>query len=343
MIAVGIDSGTLSYELFAIENEKPIFRVTFPTSEVKKRPELIFNAISDSKAEIIAGLSGYGLPPKKFSELSSEDVFLMTLNKGESTMGLRSLIELARGKNLNMYTIPAVIHLPTVPRWRKFNKIDMGTADKLCSVALALYQLSNEVPYNKQRFILVEAGFGFNAFIAVDGGKIVDGIGGTSGFPSFSSLSSIDGELVHLLSASKSIVFMGGVRSFLRDMGKKVEKIEEMPVEAAEWLSEFILKGIRAVEVSLEKKSILVLSGRLFDIPEFEKIFTEKSEKFDYDAIRLDGFGLAKQSAEGAAIIASGLAGGNFRDIVEHLEIMKARGTVLDYLTSDIRGHLSLF
>jgi predicted butyrate kinase (DUF1464 family) len=341
VIAAGIDAGTWSYDIFALKDGKPHFSTSLPTSEVRKNPKLLLDVISDVNADFIVGPSGYGLPVKKFSELSDEDVFLMTLNRDKNTaMGLRTLIDLARKENLNMYTIPAVIHLPTVPFWRKLNQIDMGTSDKLCSVALALYQLAE--PYEDQSFVLVEAGYGFNAFIAVDGGKVVDGIGGTSGFPSFSSLGSVDGELAYLLSDfPKSMLFSGGVRSLARDRGIEIDEVEKITAEMSEWLCEFIMKGVRAVEVST-RSDLLVVSGRLFDVPEFERLFTEKVEEFGYEVIRLKGFGYAKQSAEGAAIIADGLAEGVFEEIVDHLEVRRASGTVLDYITSDISIYLDI-
>lgn len=344
MIAAGIDAGTWSYDIFALKDGKPYYSASLPTSEVRRNPRVLLYAISEIQADLIAGLSGYGLPVKRFSELSDEDIFLMTLNKDKKTaMGLRTLIDLARKENLNIYTIPAVIHLPTVPFWRKLNRIDMGTSDKLCSVALALCQLSREIPYEEQSFVLVEAGYGFNAFIAVEGGKVVDGIGGTSGFPSFSSLGSMDGELAYLISNfPKSLLFSGGVRSLARDRGIEIERIEEISDEMAEWLCEFILKGVRAVEVSVEDRGLLISSGRLFDVPEFEKLFTEKAKEFGYEVMRLKGFERAKQSAEGAAIIADGLAGGVFEEIVNQLEIRRADGTVFDYITSDIKMYLNI-
>ena len=332
-VAVGVDAGTSSFEVFALDNGRPIMGKSFPTSEVRENPTVILETLKEINPDVIAGMSGYGLPVKRFCELTARDIALMTLNFDKTVMGLRKLIDLVKKEFGNIaWTIPGVIHLPTVPKYRKINRIDMGTSDKLCSVALAIYQLSREGI--DQNFVLVEAGYGFNAFVAVKDGKVVDGIGGTSGFPSFSSLGSLDGELAYLLSNfPKSMLFKGGLKSLLRDMGIHAN-LEDLPDFAIEWLCEFILKGIRAVSVSLKDFRIAV-SGKFFDL--YYRDFVELT---GIRALKLEGFGIAKNSAEGAAIIADGLWGGKFEEIVELLEIKRAEGTVLDYITSDIRKYL---
>ena len=48
---------------------------------------------------------------------------------------------------------------------------------------------------------------------------------------------------------------------------------------------------------------------------------------------RLEGFALvAKQGAQGAALIADGLAGGRHEALVKRLRLGEAHGTVLDHL-----------
>jgi predicted butyrate kinase (DUF1464 family) len=334
----GIDPGTASYEIFILENEKPFKKIEVSTAEVRENPEKFREILAKIEADLIAGLSGYGMPIRRFSELTEKDVFLLTLNTDpKATMGMRMLIEIAKELDLNIYTIPGVIHLPTVPEYRKINRIDLGTADKLCSAILGIKQL-NESP----NFLLVESGFGFNAFIAVRNGKIVDGLGGSSSFPAFSSLGAIDGELAYLLKPfPKEMLFSGGIRSYFKDKGMSIRKISDLPLEALQWFAEYLMKGIRAVEVSCKVERIL-LSGKNFSYAEFTKIFREMAEDFGYECERLKGFGIAKQSAEGAAVIANGLGGGKFKEIIEKAEILNARGTVLDYITSDIRKYLRI-
>ncbi len=335
-VAVGVDAGTSTFDVFALKDGRPVFRRSIPTKEVRKHPESVLRAIEDARPDAIAGLSGYGLPVKRFCELTDRDIVLMTLNFDDVVVGLRKVVELVRDEFGKIaWTVPGVIHLPTVPEHRKINRIDMGTSDKLCSVALAMYQLKEMgIPVKKQNFVLVESGYGFNAFIAVKNGKVVDGIGGTSGFPSFSSLGSLDGELAYLLSNfPKSLLFKGGIRSLLKDMGIESD-FDNLPRFAVEWLCEFLVKGIRAVSCSLEDYDVVV-SGKFFDL--YYEDFVDFS---GIDAVKLEGFGIAKNSAEGAAIIADGLMGWNYGDIVDALEIRRARGSALDYITSDVREFL---
>ena len=333
----GIDPGTSSYEIFVLKKEKPLDRFEISTKEVKKDPNVLADILRNIDADVIAGLSGYGMPIKKFSELNDFDLFLMTLNKDrEATMGMRKLIEIAIKEGFNLYTIPGVIHLPTIPEWRKMNRIDMGTADKLCSVCLALYQFGIE-DAKKIKFVLVEAGFGFNSFISVCNGKIVDGIGGTSGFPAFSSLGSMDSELAYLLKPfPKSLLFTGGIRCYLKDRGVEVKSVDDLGKNYT-ILAEYILKGIKVAETCLESLDVVVLSGKVFDVKEV----VEEIENH-YNVVMLKGFGKAKQSAEGAAIVANGIGGGKFKEIIELLEIHKAKGTVLDYICSDLKQYLDL-
>src|SRR5262249_57431326 len=74
--------------------------------------------------------------------------------------------------------LPGVIQLPTVPAQRKFNRIDMGTPDKLCVAALAIAMLAAK---QQRTCCIVELGSAFTACLVVRDGQIVDGVGGTSG------------------------------------------------------------------------------------------------------------------------------------------------------------------
>lgn len=319
VVVAGIDAGTKSYDIVILKDNE-FEAESFDSSKVKEDPREFFEAIESSEATVYAGLSGYGMPVKRFCELSDFDLLLMTLNlESEKSIGLRDILDKLRYKE-NFYTIPGVIHLPTVAEWRKFNKIDLGTSDKVCSAVLAVASFADEIKPENQNFILAEIGYGFSSLLAIKNGKIVDAFGGTSGFIGFSSLGAIDAEVAYLLGGfPKSLIFSGGVRDFTKD-----EKI------AIQILSEFVLKGFKALEVSIGKADFCVLSGRF--AREVEKNLSELCEtRF------LMGFCDGKQSAQGAAIVANAIAKGNFRWIVEHMEIFNAKGSVLDHLYEPIR------
>ena len=111
-------------------------------------------------------------------------------------------------------------------------------------------QMGEEVErVKKANLILVEAGYGFNSFISIKNGKVVDGIGGTSGFPAFSSLGSMDSELAYLLKPfPKSLLFTGGIKSYLKDRGLNVKKIEDIG-NYYKILAEYIIKGIKVADI----------------------------------------------------------------------------------------------
>ena len=316
MVSVGIDAGTKSYGVFIFEEGKGY---EFDSEVVKRDPIAFVDFLEEIGFEIAAGLSGYGLPIKKFSEIDERDLFFMTLNLDkDSSIGLRRVVSLIRERKLEIYTIPGVIHLRTVPEHRKVNRIDMGTYDKVCSVALSLYKYGLD-----ESFILAELGYGFNAFIAVDRGRIVDGIGGSSGFLGYSSISAIDGELACLLDVTKKTVFSGGLKSYFSDKGMDFD---------AEVFAEWVLKGIHALRAVI-KTDRVVLSGRFAgDVAKYVK------RDFDVEILESRG----KASAEGASIIANGLAGGECREIVERLDLLNAGGTIFDYITTDIRKSIRL-
>ncbi len=316
MVVAGVDAGTKSYDIAILEKGE-IFVESFPTEKIRKDPEPILETLERHDVEISAGLSGYGIPIKPFFDLTENEVKLMTLNLEASvSVGLRKLINEIIKRKLKFYTVPAIIHIQTIPAWRKFNKIDLGTSDKLCSAVLAAFELSEEVEIEKQNFILAEVGYGFSSFVAVKDGKIVDALGGTSGFMGFSSIGSIDAELAYLLGGfSKNLIFSGGVKSF----------VEEYGGDEIEILAEFVMKGFKSMEVSVPDAEF-ILSGR----------FAEKlSKKLGYRVLR--GFGKGKQSAEGAALIADAISGGKSRRIVKSLGVFDAKGTVLDYLSRELK------
>ena len=87
--------------------------------------------------------------------------------------GFSAMLRALRDSGLPVTFLPGVIHLPTVPSHRKLNRIDLGTADKLCVAALALAQHNRDEPA-----LVVEFGSAFTAMMVLKNKQIVDGLGG---------------------------------------------------------------------------------------------------------------------------------------------------------------------
>src|SRR5262249_48165007 len=130
--------------------------------------------------------------------------------------GFSRVVRALRDAPLPVVFLPGVIHLPTVPSWRKINRIDLGTPDKLCVAVLALQRWAEQTGGDLGRCALgvVELGTAFSACVVRGGGQVVNGLGGTSGPVGWGSGGGWDGETAYLLSPlAKRDLFGGGVRS----------------------------------------------------------------------------------------------------------------------------------
>jgi len=350
---LGIDPGTRSFDLLGLEDGRVCFDETIPSAEIASNPRQLVDAIQRAgPCEVIVGPSGYGLPLTHINELTAEDASLMTLVRKDDAkipvlVAVSQAVKELRQHRLNVYFIPGIIHLQTVPEHRKLNSIDMGTADKLCCAVLAVQDYANRyrVPYGEVSLVLVELGFGYNAVVGIDGGRVVDGIGGTKAGPGFLTLGAMDGELAYLLgSFSKKLLFSGGVRSIA---GDETLEPEEFPNRAKQegrtrlaWSAfmEGIEKNVAAMLSSVRDPKAILLSGRLSRVPE---IAAELHSRLSHIAPvdRVVGLGAkAKEAAQGAALVADGLAGGKAKQLIEHMGIREARGTVLDYcVVADVK------
>src|SRR5207253_199568 len=127
--------------------------------------------------------------------------------------GLRALARALGNSGLPVFFTPGVIHLPSVPTHRKVNRVDMGTADKVCAAALAIEEQSRRSGRSLRdvSLLLLELGGAFTAALAVAEGQIVDGVGGSAGPLGFRAPGALDGEVAFLAgSVSKSLLFGGG-------------------------------------------------------------------------------------------------------------------------------------
>ncbi len=344
---VGIDPGTRSFDLCGIDSGKVFLDTSIPSTEIAENPRSVIDILKAAlPLNAIVAPSGYGLPLTHISEIGQREHFLTILVRPDDLKisvlkGLRKLVNMLKEEKFNAFFIPGVIHMPTVPECRKVNKIDMGTADKLCCAALAIHDQSQRlgIPYGQTSFILAEVGFGYNAVIAVQNGQIVDGIGGTTGGLGFLSIGGMDGELAYLLGGfTKETLFQGGAVYVAGDRTISPEKlVEEAGVDrmkgiALEAFVESVLKSVAAMTISAEHPLEILVSGRISRVEKIYEIISEGLSNFG--RVRKVGrfAEFSKEAAQGAALIADGIAGGRFKELVEVMKLREAKGTVLDYI-----------
>ncbi|OYT37450.1 MAG: butyrate kinase [Desulfurococcales archaeon ex4484_58] len=357
--SLGIDPGTGSFDLVLIEGDRVLWEKSIPTIEVARNPSVLLDSIREAgQVDIIVGPSGYGSPiicndeivdPGKYALhvllLSRREDIEEGVKRGEiGIMVYKAIVDVVVDfwrEKLPVCYIPSVILLPTIPLYRKINKIDMGTADKLAVTALAVYDQARRlgISYGEVDFILVEMGFGYNAVIRVVNGVVVDGLGGTLTPNGFLTVGSLDGEAVVMGRYwSRSDVFYGGVSSICKttSIEEALEKRreDELCSEAFKSMYYGIVRNIHALIGTTGKPCEIILSGRL---TRYDEIYSEIKEYLEEIApvAKLQGLRnarISKEAGQGYALIGEGLLNGFFKDLIEHMKIREARGTVLDYM-----------
>ncbi len=375
--AVGIDSGTKSMDLFGFDDEtgEVIVDASVDRNRVTENPAVILELLREiqekhGKIDAIVGPCGYGIPLKPAREATNEEIALATfiteadVRRRLKIVGLRELMLLMReAKDLNVYFTPGVVHLPTVPEWRKANRIDLGTADKVFTAALAMVRESEKkgIPYSQTNLIAVEVGFAYTSAMAVKNGQIIDAMAGTAGFPGYLGMGFMDSELAYALANAlddfgKLFLFQGGA-SYIAGVDPisvspeefvKLAKEDENVRKGYNAMIEAIVKDVFALLPSAKPESIYI-SGRFSRIPEFfrdvkgalEGAF--KDYGFSIEVLKLESMARAKEAAEGSAVIANGIAGGKYRGLVESLKLRESSGSIFDWVKLKERENLRIF
>jgi predicted butyrate kinase (DUF1464 family) len=354
--AMGIDPGTGNFDLLCIENNMDhiVLDESLPSQLVAEDPAAVFKVIKEANPDVVVGPSGYGLEFKHISKFTASDIALTTLDKvGDVEIavlsGLRKLLWMMKEARVNAYSIPGVVQLPTIPWYRKINKIDMGTADKTCVAAYAIWDQARRlgVDYANTNLICVEMGFGYNAAMIVEKGQIIDGVGGTIfPGPGYLTHSLMDGELAYLLGGfTKLRLFEGGASQVASpndtnplqpdDFAKGIESGKESYLKAWSAMLEGIVKAVAmGLTVLSSKPREIMLTGRLSRIKTiYDRIQQELKRRLDLEVSAPKRYSKkAKDVAQGAAIIANGIQGGEYQPLVKRLKIEDSRGTVLDYI-----------
>ena len=343
---IGIDPGSKSWDFFGLEDNKIILDTSIPTKELVQEPQKAITIIkSVENIDLMVAPSGFGLPLKKVKDLTEKDIFFTLLKfeqkEKNKLIGLGEILRLIKADNIPGIIVPGVKHLPTIPRYRKVNKIDMGTADKLCTAVTGIRDQMDKFRLQPEdtNFIMVEIGYGFTAVLAIENGQIIDGIGG-SNIMGFRACGNLDGELAYLIKhIKKKNIYKGGVASIsgyselsLKEITLLAEKDEQIKTALKAYLSS-VKKAVFGISSSFSNKNKIkeiLLAGRGTDLKYLRERIIKGLKDVALVRLMKTYSQIAKRAAQGAAMIANGLLGGEFEPIIRNLRIREASGSILD-------------
>lgn len=337
----GVDPGTVSFDLCVLQDGETVVEQVFETGS--HGVPLLDALARHGPYDLIYGPSGYGLPLVNAAGVGERQLAEMVLVRPDEAHaeagigGMRSLLRSLARSGLPVVFGPGVVHLPTVPRHRKYNRIDLGTADKVCAAACAIVDQSARrgIPLHESAMVLLELGGAFTAALAIEGGKIVDGMGGSSGPLGVRAAGALDGELAYLLGPAlrKQTLYSGGAldptgQAEITDLGALWSSAEHAEGWAA--LLEAAVKAVRGLVVSVPEPHEIVVSGRLARLPEL--IATLASSLQSVAPVVPLAPGRASTAARGGALLADALTGGPYAPLADVMRLPEASGSALDYL-----------
>lgn len=340
----GVDPGTVSFDLCVLHDGEPVVEQAFETGALSHDSGPLLQALArHGPYDLVYGPSGYGLPLLAAGEVGERELAEMVLvrpDEGRADTGIggmRSLLRALARSGMPVVFGPGVIHLPSVPPHRKYNRIDLGTADKVCVAACAIVDQSvrRTIALSETSMVLLELGGAFSAALAIDGGQIVDGLGGSSGPLGMRAAGALDGELAYLLGSAlhKQTLYTGGALdpTGAANVGD-LETLWSSPAHAEGWMAllEGSAKAVRSLLVSVPAPREIVVSGRLASLPEL--VAALASSLCDVAPVIALPSGRASAAAHGSALLADGLAGGASAPLAEVLRLREASGTALDHL-----------
>lgn len=356
---VGVDPGTKTFDVIALEDNVVKVEQSFETQLIASNPQVLVDAIDALNPDYVVAPSGYGVPvtfgndvldARRFAVevllLSTEEDIDTGVKSGEVGIWVYDALAKAVSYLVGKYSekvlfLPAIIHLPTVPRYRKINKVDMGTVDKMASAFLAVYETSEKYGHDPSRvnLVVVELGYGYTASVAVKNGVVVDGVGGTYASTGMLTPGAMDFEVV--VGAKKWNrwdVFHGGVLysaklQELDEIIKRFEAGEEPYAGMFKAFVEGVVKDIGRMIVSTPKADAVVLTGRHSKNAKIVKHIGELLKDVEVVTLKgLKGASKAKEAAQGYAAIGEGIVGAWFKDLVEYMGLENACGASVDYV-----------
>jgi predicted butyrate kinase (DUF1464 family) len=151
-------------------------------------------------------------------------------------------------------------------------------------------------------------------------------VGGSSGPIGWRAAGALDGEVAFLAGAvDKAMLFAGGAETVADSAPEGRSLALRAYVEGA-------VKAVSQMRIAAPRADQVLVSGR--NATDTELLGRVRAALAGVAAVRrLEGFAsVAKQGAQGAALLADGLAGGRHEALVQRLRIREAQGTVLDHL-----------
>ena len=345
----GIDPGTVSIDVCVLDRGEPLFDGSFPSADLALDPTPLVEVLqAQGPLDLVLGPAGYGLPMVPGERVGERELGLMLLLRSDEAGaragigGLRAMIRALIAAGLPLVFGPGAIHLPTVPEHRKWNRIDLGTADKVCSAAMCIVDQTERLglAYEETSLIVLELGGAFSAALAIDGGQIVDGIGGSCAPIGARSCGALDAEVAYLLGAalSKDTVFSGGAIDPRGELDlssrRALEALRSDPDLHDGWLAleDGAVKAALALTASVPSPREILVAGRLAGAPGLLEGLAERLAGVAPVSATAGLGPRAKTAAQGAAVLADGLAGGRYAAMVERLRLREASGTALDHL-----------
>jgi predicted butyrate kinase (DUF1464 family) len=355
----GVDPGTVSIDVCALDGGEVLLDQSFRSADLALDPAPLVDAlVAHRPLDLVLGPAGYGLPLVRGERVGERELGLMLLLRSDQAGvragigGMRAMIRALIGAGLPLVFGPGAIHLPTVPEYRKWNRIDLGTADKVASAALCIVDQAGRLglAYEETSFIMLELGGAFSAALAIDHGRIVDGLGGSCAPIGGRSCGALDAEVAYLLGAalSKETVFSGGALDPHGELDLSapgaLEALRGDPGHREGWLAleEGAVKAALALTVSVRAPHEILVAGRLAGAPGLLDALAERLAGVATVRVATGLSPRAKTAAQGAAVLADGLAGGRYAPLVERLRLREASGTVLDHLRMHGAGSIGL-
>jgi predicted butyrate kinase (DUF1464 family) len=326
--AVGSDPGTSSLDLLLLDDGSVIDQRSFQPEDLAANAALLAELFRSWRPiDLVAAPSGYGLPLVRGQAITEDHLEQMSLvrpderGRDQGVIGFRSWVRAFLRSGAPLVFLPGGWHLPTIPAHRKANSVDVGTADKLCVTALALwFDALDSGGFDRSTFAAVEIGSAFSALMVVEHGRLVDAAAGTRGPIGLRSGGSWDGEVAYWRGPlTKDDLFRGGVAD-LGPIGPDAFR-ESLARHAA---------GLKAI-TPFER---IYVSGRGLERPEIACLAREALSQFGrVTNLPMLPDARVKHAAQGAAILADAIAGGRFAPVARSLEIGSATGSVWDTIS----------